>query len=141
MAPGTFGGVLTPPSTADGVVFAAVVNAPSTLAPDEPAYIGAELGQADGEVVAVDAADGSLRWSSPVPGDPLGGTAVVGDLGVTALLDGTLVALHRDDGGVVWTGDAGGGVNGWLAALDDRLVVPVGNGDPPSLLALGLPPT
>ena len=141
VAPGTFGGVLTPPSTADGVVFAAVVNAPSTLAPDEPAYIGAELGQADGEVVAVDAADGSLVWSARVPGDPLGGTAVVGDLVVTALLDGTLVALHRDDGDVVWTDDAGGGVNGWLAALDDRLVVPVGNGDPPSLLALGLPPT
>ena len=102
---------------------------------------GAELGQADGEVVALDAADGSLLWSSPVPGDPLGGTAVVGDLVVTALLDGTLVALHCDDGGVGWTSDAGGGVNGWLAALDDRLVVPVGNGDPPSLLALGLPPT
>jgi outer membrane protein assembly factor BamB len=66
------------------------------------------------------------------------GTAVVGDLVITALLDGTLVALDRDTGEIVWTGDAGGGVNGWLAALDDRLIVPVANGDPPSLLALGL---
>jgi outer membrane protein assembly factor BamB len=138
VAPGTYGGVLTPPSSAGGVVYAAVVNAPATLEPDRPAYFGAEMGQADGEVVAVAAADGEVLWSTPVPGDPLGGTAVVGDLVVTALLDGTLVALRRDGGEIAWTADAGGGVNGWLAALDDRLVVPVGNGDPPSLLALGL---
>ena len=73
-----------------------------------------------------------------MPGDPLGGTAVVGDLVVTALLDGTLVALDRADGREVWTMAPGGGINGWLAALDDRLIVPVGNGDPPSLVAVGL---
>jgi len=140
VAPGTFGGILTPPSSAGGVVYAAVVNAPSTLEPGQPAYIGAELGQHDGDVVAVDAGSGEVLWSTAVPGDPLGGTAVVGDLVITALLDGTLVALDREDGEIVWTGEAGGGVNGWLAALDDRLIVPVGNADPPSLLALGLRP-
>src|ERR687891_505663 len=113
VAPGTYGGVLTPPSRADGVVYAAVVNAPATLSPDEPAYFGAELGQRDGEVVAVDVSDGRLLWSTPVPGDPLGGTAVVGDLVVTALLDGTVVALSRDDGSIVDRFDAGGGINGW----------------------------
>jgi PQQ-like domain len=82
-----------------------------------------------------------VLWSTRVAGDPLGGTAVVGDLVVTTLLDGTLVALARDGGEVVWTGALGGGTNGWLAALDDRLVVPVGNGDPPSLVALGLRPS
>lgn len=90
-------------------------------------------------MVAVDAADVTIRWSTDVPGDPLGGTAVVGDLVVTALLDGTLVALDRDDGAIVSTADAGGGINGWLAALDDGLVVPVGMSDPPSVLTLALP--
>ena len=74
-----------------------------------------------------------------MPGDPLGGTAVVADLVVTALLDGTVVALRRRDGEIVWTHEAGGGVNGWMAVAGDRLVVPVGMGDPPALLALGLP--
>lgn len=138
VAPGTYGGVLTPPSTADGVVYAAVVNAPATLAPDETAYFGAAMGQRDGEVAAVDAADGSVLWSTPVPGDPLGGTTVVADLVLTALLDGTLVALRRSDGEIVWTDEAGGGVNGWMAVAGDRLVVPVGMSDPPALLALGL---
>ena len=96
--PGTYGGILTPPSTADGVVYAAVVNAPVTLSPDQTAYFGATFGQHDGEVVAVDATDGSVLWSTPVTGDPLGGAAVVGDLVVTVLLDGTLVALRRSDG-------------------------------------------
>jgi outer membrane protein assembly factor BamB len=86
----------------------------------------------------VGARDGTVLWSTGVPGDPLGGTAVVGDLVVTVLLDGTVVALRRTDGEILWTGDAGGGVNGWLAALDDRLIVPVGNADPPAILALGL---
>ena len=126
-------------SAADGVVYAAVVNAPATLAPDQTAYFGADLGTEDGEVVAIDAADGTVLWSTPVPGDPLGGTAVAGDLVITTLLDGTVIALRRDDGEVVWTADAGGGVNGWMAVLDDRLIVPVGTGGTASLVAFGLP--
>jgi outer membrane protein assembly factor BamB len=65
---------------------------------------------------------------------------VVGDLVVTTLLDGTLVALDRHDGTEVWTTDLGGGTNGWPAALDDRLIVPVGNADPPTLVAIGHAP-
>jgi outer membrane protein assembly factor BamB len=137
VAPGTYGGILTPPATADGVVYAAVVNAPVTLQPDQTSYFGATFGQQDGEVVAVDASDGSVLWSTPVPGDPLGGAAVVGDLVVTVLFDGTLVALRRNDGQIVATRDLGGGVNGWLSVAGDRLVVPIGMGQPPALLALG----
>ncbi len=138
VAPGTYGGILTPPATADGVVYAAVVNAPVTLQPDQTAYFGATFGQQDGAVVAVDATDGSILWSTPVSGDPLGGAAVVGDLVVTVLFDGTLVALRRSDGQMVGTRDLGGGVNGWLSVAGDRLIIPIGMSNPPALLALGL---
>jgi hypothetical protein len=74
-----------------------------------------------------------------VPGDPLGGTAVVGDLVVTALLDGSVIAMRRDDGTIVKTWKTGGGVNGWLSTVDDLMLVPVGSTRTPSLLALGLP--
>ena len=137
--PGTYGGVLTPPATADGVVYAAVVNAPATLEPDETAYFGADLGTADGEVVAIDARTGRIRWATPVPGDPLGGATVVGDLVMTALLDGTVLALDRRTGEIVRSWAAGGGINGWMAALDDVVLVPVGTSRPPALVALGLP--
>ena len=58
VTPGTYGGVLTPPATADGVVYLPVGRTPPTeLTPDETAYFGAPMGIEDGEVVAVDAAD------------------------------------------------------------------------------------
>ncbi len=138
MAPGTFGGVITPPATADGVVFVATVNAPATLAPDETAYFATEMGQQDGEVVALDATTGDVVWDTKVPGDPLGATTVVNDLVLTALLDGTIVALNRMTGAIVWQTKAPGGINGWMAVAGGLLVVPVGNGAPPSLVAYEL---
>jgi glucose dehydrogenase len=139
VAPGTYGGVLTPPATADGVVYLPVVNAPVTLKPDETAYFGADVAKGRGEVVAVDAATGAVRWKRTLDGQPLGGTTVVNDLVFTALLDGTLVALDRDNGKVVWEHDAGGGVNGWMSVAGDTIVVPVGNANPAAVLALSLP--
>lgn len=138
VAPGTYGGVLTPPATADGVVYLATVDAPTELKPDETAYFGAPLGSADGEVTAVSADTGEVLWATDVPGDPLGGATVVNDLVFTALLDDQLLALDRETGEIVWTGDAGGGVNGWMAAAGGGLFVPVGNADPPALLHLSL---
>jgi outer membrane protein assembly factor BamB len=133
--PGTYGGVLTPPAHADGIVYVATVNAPTTLKPDETSYFGSELGTSDGEVVAIGADDGKVRWSTKVPGDPLGGAAVVNDLVLTGLLEGKVVALDRDNGDIVWEHDAPGGINGWMSAAGDLLVVPVSNADPPRLVA------
>jgi outer membrane protein assembly factor BamB len=137
--PGTYGGVIAPPATADGIAYVATLNSPTKLEPDKPSYFGSELGTHDGEVVAVDAADGHVVWDTPVPGDPLGGATVVNDLVFTALLDGTVVALRRDDGKIVWKHKTDGGINGWLSAVDNTLYVPVGQSDPPSIVALRLP--
>lgn len=139
ITPGTYGGVLTPPANADGTVYVATVNAPAKLPPDATAYFGAEMGQQPGEVVAIDAASGKIEWSTKVPGDPLGGATVVNDLVFTALLDGTVVALDRGDGELVWKKRLAGGINGWLSVAGDTIVVPVGNAQPPQLVALSLP--
>jgi outer membrane protein assembly factor BamB len=138
VAPGTFGGVLTPPAWADGVVYVATVNAPVELRPDATAYFGATMGQMDGEVVAIDATTGAVRWATPVPGDPLGGVTVVNDLVLTTLLAGELVALDRDTGDIVHTVELPGGTNGWMSVAGDTVVVPVGQADPPRLVAYRL---
>ena len=70
--PGTFGGVLTPPAAADGVVYVATLNAPTTLSPDRPSYIGSELGTANGQIVAIDARDGRIIWGCRDRGRPAG---------------------------------------------------------------------
>lgn len=135
--PGTFGGVLTPPSTADGVVYVATLNAPSMLEPDVPDF-GPELGAENGEVVAIDATNGRVRWSTEVSGDPLGGTLVLDDLVFTGTLQGEIIAMDRHSGEVVWTMTAPGGINGWPAASNDTIVWPIGMSDPPTLIALRL---
>ncbi len=136
--PGTFGGVITPPATADGVVYVATLNAPTTLPPDQPSYFGSDLGTGPGEVAAVDAATGEVLWSTEVPGDPLGATTVVNDLVFTTVLSGELIALDRATGEIVWQHTLPGGTNGWMAVAGDTLVVPVGNANPPRLVALRL---
>jgi outer membrane protein assembly factor BamB len=137
--PGTFGGVISPPSTADGVVYVATLNAPTELSPDIPAYIGSEIGTAPGAVAAVDATSGDLLWSTEIDGDPLGGATVVGDLVFTATFQERIYALSRATGEIVWDFEAPGGINGWPAVADDLIVWPVGLSDPPALLALALP--
>ena len=62
VAPGTFGGVITPPATADGVVYVAAIDAPVTLEPNATAYFGASP------------ASSTARWSrSTPPPAPCGG--------------------------------------------------------------------
>ncbi len=139
VTPGTYGGVLTPPATADNVVYVATLDAPVTFSPDSTAYFAAELGVNDGEMTAVDAGSGDVLWSTDIPGDPLGGATVVNDLVFTATLGGKIVALDRSNGEIVWERDAPGGINGWMTAAGDMLVVPVGMADPPRLVAYRLP--
>ncbi|MET0904018.1 MAG: PQQ-binding-like beta-propeller repeat protein [Acidimicrobiales bacterium] len=138
VAPGTYGGVLTPPAWADGVVYLAVVNSPVELVPDATAYFGADVSVGEGEVVAVDAATGEVQWATTVPGQPLGAATVVNDLVLTTLLDGTLLALDRESGEIVHSFELGGGTNGWMAVVDDTLVVPLGTSPPARIVALGL---
>jgi outer membrane protein assembly factor BamB len=139
VAPGTYGGVLTPPANLDGTVYLPVVNAPVTLKPDATAYFGADVSKGDGEIDAVDARTGHVRWTRKLPGNPLGGTTVVNDLVLTALVDGTILGLDRGTGRVVWRYRAGGSINGWMSVAGDTIVVPVGGSTPPSVLALSLP--
>jgi glucose dehydrogenase len=136
--PGTYGGVETPPATADGVAYIPTLNSPTKLEPNKTSYFGSQLGTGNGEVVAIDAANGRVVWDTVVPGDPLGGATVVNDLVFTALLDGTIVGLRRDTGSIVWKYKADGGINGWLSATADTLYVPVGQSSPPQILALRL---
>ena len=139
VAPGTYGGVITPPATADGVVFVASNDMPVTLEPNKTAYFGAQPGQNDGSVVAVDAADGGIKWQTAVPGDPFGGVVVVNDLVITATLQGMIVALDRETGDIVWQETAPGGINGWMSVAGDMLVVPVGSASPAVVVAYRLP--
>lgn len=134
--PGLFGGVETPPAVADGVMYAATLNAGNVHAPDVQNYLGgAKLGQMPGDLAAVDLATGAVKWSTPVNGDPLGGATVVGDLVFSATYQGDIVAVKRDTGAIVRTFPAPGGVNGWPAVTEDTILWPIGISETPRLVA------
>ena len=137
--PGTFGGVLTPPASADGQVYVATLNAPTKLYPDQVEYFGGTVGTMPGEVVVIDAATGRKLWDTKVSGDPTGGTTVVNDLVLTATLQGTIYALSRTTGKIVWQMQAPGGINGWMSVSGNTIIVPVGATTKPVIWAVRLP--
>jgi glucose dehydrogenase len=133
--PGLFGGVITPPSVADGVVYVAVLNAGNVHSPNRENYLGgAVLGQRPGQVVAVDAVDGRILWDTQVDGDPFGGTLVMGDLVFTACGNKGF-ALDRATGAIVRSFTLPASTNAWPAATADTIVWPLGGAPAPALVA------
>lgn len=139
--PGISGGVVTPIAIAEGVVFVSVVNAPVTYAGPEDDTGGAvRLGTFPSQLVAIEAVSGAILWDVELPGDGYGGATVVNDLVFTSVITGQILAFDRPTGEQVWSYQAPSGINGSPAFVDGMLLIPVGFGDPPLLLALQLSP-
>ena len=136
--PGVVGGVITPVAVADGVIYAAVVNAPTIYVGGDQDATGLELETIDSQMVAVDASTGEIVWDVNLPGDAFGAATVVNDLVLTSLLDGMILALDRRTGELIWQHQAAGGINGWPAVVEEYLLLPVGLGPSPHLLAFRL---
>jgi outer membrane protein assembly factor BamB len=146
--PGVYGGVETPMAYAGGLVFAPVVNAPTThsatghgAADGSSALVNASartsLGGATGELVALDAASGEVVWTAEFDSPLFGGATAVGDLVFTGTYAGEIVAVRQADGIEVWRYQTGGGINSWPAVQGDTIVWAIGLGVP-RLLALRL---
>ena len=132
---------MSPIAGAGGVVYASFVNAPITYASPEESSTGAgaTFNSFNSQLVAIDAATDDILWDVELPGDSFGGATVVNDLVFISVLSGLILALDRGTGETIRSHQASGGINGWPAIVDEMLVIPVGFGDPPVLLALKLP--
>lgn len=141
VSPGLFGGVLTPPAMADGVLYVAVLHMPSPYEADRtnPFGFGGLLETATGEITAIDGSDGSILWTRDLPSAAFGGATVVNDLLFTSTFDGTIYALRRSDGEILWTDATGKLINGWPAVARDTIVFPIGGGAPGEVVAYRLP--
>jgi len=138
--PGAAGSLVTPIAVADGVIYLSVVNAPITYSGPEESSTGAAtiFGSLNSQFVAIDAATGNILWEVELSGDSFGGATVVNDLVFTSMLKGLVIAMDRKTGETVWTYQVPGGINGWPAIAGNMILIPVGFGDPPVLLALKL---
>jgi glucose dehydrogenase len=148
--PGVWGGVETPMSYAEGVVYAPVVNLPTPYtATGHDAIDGVEavanasgrtqLPEGTGELVAIDVNTGEILWTFEVPVPPFGGATVVNDLVFFTTFDGMIYALEREDGTEVWSMQAPNGIIAWPAVAGDAIVFAAGVGEEPQVFALRLP--
>lgn len=121
--PGSLGGVETPIAYANGTIFVPVVNRWNE-------YTSAEQGEAQpineatGELVALNAVDGSVKWQIDLPQMALGGATVANDVVFTAALDGVVRAYAVESGDELFTFQANAGINAPLAIAGDLLLVP-----------------
>lgn len=134
--PGSLGGVETPMAYADGVVYVPVVN----LANDYTisSSVGHPLSEGTGELVAIQVDTGKILWDKTFNTLNVGGATVANDLVFTTTFDGMIYALKRDTGEQVWSYQAPGSVNAWPAFAGDTMVLPVGLGAVPGLMAFKL---
>jgi outer membrane protein assembly factor BamB len=148
--PGVWGGVETPMSYAEGVVYVPVVNLPTPYtATGHDAADGVEavtnasgrtqLPEGTGEFVAIDVSTGEIVWTVEVPVPPFGGATVVNDLVFFTTFDGMIYALDREDGSEVWSMLAPNGIIAWPAVAGDTIVFAAGVGEEPQVFALRLP--
>jgi outer membrane protein assembly factor BamB/plastocyanin len=124
--PGPLGGVETPMAFADGTVFVPVVNLPIDFTSTGLDLSAFDYGKATGELIAINAADGTIEWDVQLPTMVLGGAAVANDVVFTAGLDGVVRGFNVADGSEVFTYQAAAGINAPLAIAGDTLLVPAG---------------
>jgi glucose dehydrogenase len=121
--PGVLGGVETPMAYADGTVFVPVINLPVKTTEFELDFAGLDLTQGTGELVALNVADGSVKWQVDLPAINVGAATVANDVVITATLDGLVRAFDANTGAPLATAQLGAGINAPPAIAGDLLLV------------------
>jgi outer membrane protein assembly factor BamB len=139
--PGARGGVPAPASTDGERIFVPVVNNSTTLVSQERGVPGQAF---TGELVALNAADGTIEWKHPFSSATMGATSAVNDLVFGTVLTGRVFALDGKSGKQVWESGLPAGTLAGLAFTNNTMIAPAGNtlggsGGTPGIVAYKLP--
>jgi outer membrane protein assembly factor BamB len=138
--PGWWGGVETQMAS-DGRVVYAPVNDLATRYDSGARLTAPDPVAGTGRMVAIDIADGRVRWDRRLPRSPYGAATISNDLVFTTTYDGTVWALARADGAVAWRTRLSFNTNAPVVVAGDTLIaaasVPL-EGQPPELVAYRL---
>ncbi len=133
--PGIYGGVETPMAYADGIVYVPVTNLSSDYtATTAPTAV--DFTSATGELDAIDASTGALLWTADLDAANFGAATVAGDVVFTSTFSGEVLGFDRTSGEQGFSWQAPAGINAFMSVAGDTLLVPVGLGDTPELVAL-----
>jgi outer membrane protein assembly factor BamB len=134
--PGSLGGVIAPMSTDGSLIFVPVVNNPAAIVSGSEKE---EPGPTSGEIVALDAATGKVKWKEELAGAAFGATTVVNDLVFATTYEGSVTAFNAKSGQVVWREQLPAGTNAGVMANGNMLIAPAGvaaaAGQTPKLVA------
>jgi outer membrane protein assembly factor BamB len=123
VAPGNLGGVIAPTSTDGKSVFAPIVNHPVTIS--SPSEIS-ESSPLTGEIVAVDAKTGKIRWQHEFSSAAFGATTSVNDLVFATTYEGRVYAFETGSGRLVWQETLPAGSNTGVTVSGDTVLIPAG---------------
>jgi outer membrane protein assembly factor BamB len=121
--PGNLGGVIAPMSTDGSLLFVPVVNNPATIVSGSEKE---EPGPTSGEIVALDAATGKVKWKEQLAGPAFGATTAVNDLVFATTYEGSVTAFGTKSGSVVWRQQLPAGTNSGVMVNGDTLIAPAG---------------
>jgi len=123
VSPGNLGGVIAPISTDGKSIFAPVVNHAVTI------VSGGEVQESSpltGELVALDAKSGAVKWKHEFASAPFGATSSVNDLVFTTTYDGRIYAFDANSGRLVWQEALPAGTNTGVTVAGDTVIAPAG---------------
>ncbi len=121
--PGALGGVIAPMSTNGKLVFAPVINNPQVIVSGTEKE---EPGPASGEVVALDAATGKVKWSEELSSPAYGATTAVNDLVFATSAEGAVSAFDAETGQVLWREKLSAGTNAGVMVSGNVVIAPAG---------------
>ncbi|MEA2530412.1 MAG: hypothetical protein QOG89_2056 [Thermomicrobiales bacterium] len=125
VAPGAWGGVISPIASADGLIFVPVVDFPTRYTStgyDQASMF--DFTKARGELLAIDAATGRIGWTTSLPTSPFAGATVVNNVVFSAGLDGVFRAFDAATGRELWHHQTSAGINAPPAVAGGMVFVP-----------------
>jgi alcohol dehydrogenase (cytochrome c) len=137
--PGTLGGVIAPMATDGKTIFVPVVNGSASITASGELGGG---GEQSGELVAIDAASGKVRWNQEFTSAAYGAPTVVNDVVFAPSFEGSLHAFDTASGGELWVASLPAGINTSASVSGDTLIAPAGiasaEGQTPEIVAYRL---
>jgi outer membrane protein assembly factor BamB len=134
--PGSLGGVIAPMSTDGKNIFVPIVNSPLTINSQTEKSEG---GPSTGEIVALDAVTGALKWKQKLSTPAFGATTSVNDVVFTTTYDGSISAFDASNGSVLWRERLPAGTNSGVTVQGDTLIAAAGvaaaEGQTPQIVA------
>lgn len=118
--PGILGGVETQMAVQKGVVYAPIVDLPTTFETQERTRI--DFGGGRGQMVALAVDNGDVEWTQRFDSPVYGAATITNSLLFTTTFDGSLYALDVDTGEIVWREQLPAGTNATVAIAGDTLV-------------------